>query len=109
MGRWKWVGLEEVNATCVAAIFLKPNHLNPMKGKNVFSISEYHQLISLIKERVNTIDRNDQKRIRDKMRKIGFYGGDDFGVIDMNVEKFENLIRTGQIKIIGLESAKSSA
>lgn len=33
------------------------------------------------------------------MRKIGFYGGDDFGVKDMTLEKFNKLIKENIIKI----------
>lgn len=97
------------NTTCVAAIFLNPNHLNPMKPIKEFSISEYHELIRLIKIRVNTVPKNEQKKIRDEMRAIGFFGGRDFGIKDMTVEKFEDLISRGLIMITGLELAKSSA
>ena len=33
------------------------------------------------------------------MRRIGFCGGDDYGIVDMTVEKFDDLIRTKQIII----------
>ena len=33
------------------------------------------------------------------MRKLGFYGGDDFGIKDMTIEKFEKLIEDEKIKI----------
>jgi hypothetical protein len=34
------------------------------------------------------------------MRKIVFYGSDDFGIIDLQPDDFENLIKSGRIKII---------
>ncbi len=33
------------------------------------------------------------------MRRIGFFGGDDFGIKDMTIEKFDELIRTKRIII----------
>src|SRR3989339_666872 len=71
-----------------------------MKGKNTFTKSEIYDLRNLIKLRVKA-DRNQQKSIRNKMRNIGFYGKDDFDIIDLQPSDFENLITSGQIKIIG--------
>ena len=71
-----------------------------MKGKNVFTRSEIEYLKELIKERC-TADSSKQKGIRAKMRKVGFYGKDDFGITDMTIEKFEELINSGAIKVIG--------
>ena len=69
-----------------------------MKGKNVFKSSEIKQLQELISLRVKaTPDK--QKGIRQKMRNIGFYGGDDFGITDMTLEKFQKLIECGKITI----------
>lgn len=70
-----------------------------MKGKNEFTKAEVADLRRLINQRCNA-DRGEQKKIRDKMRKIGFYGRDDFGITDMSVEKFDNLIASGEIKIV---------
>ena len=70
-----------------------------MKGKNVFTQSEISQLESLIRQRC-AASPNEQKGIRAKMRKLGFYGGDDFGVKDMTIEKFRKLIEDGDIKVI---------
>lgn len=75
------------------------NKNKKMKGKNKFTEAEISKLKMLIKERCNA-PSGKQKSIRDKMRRIGFYGGDDFYIKDMTVEKFENLIRDGRIKII---------
>ena len=69
-----------------------------MKGKNKFSTEEANELRMLIRQRCNA-DRTQQKSIRAKMRRIGFYGGDDFGINDMTVEKFDDFIRTKRIII----------
>lgn len=42
------------------------------------------------------------------MRNIGFYGKDDFGIIDLQPNDFENLITSGQIKIIGEDVSNNS-
>ena len=70
-----------------------------MKGENVFTQSEISQLESLIRQRC-AASPNEQKGIRAKMRKLGFYGGDDFGVKDMTIEKFRELIKDGRIRVI---------
>lgn len=71
-----------------------------MKGKNTFSAIEISELRSLIKERIKA-DRSRQKGIRAKMRRIGFYGSDDFGITDLQPADFEKLINSGRIKISG--------
>ena len=67
-----------------------------MKGKNAFTEQEIEELRELIRQRVKA-DSSMQKRIRDKMRAIGFYGRDDFGIVNMTVEKFDKLIAEEQI------------
>lgn len=67
-----------------------------MKGTNVFTKSEINELRELIRQRVKA-DRSKQKGIRDKMRAIGFYGRDDFDIVDMTVEKFDKLIADERI------------
>lgn len=74
-----------------------------MKGKDTSTSSEIADLRSLIKERVKT-DSSRQKGIRAKMRKIGFYGLDDFGKSDLQLADFEKLITSDVIKIIGQKS-----
>lgn len=69
-----------------------------MKGKDTFTKNEMARIKQLIIERCHA-PSSKQKAIRDKMRAIGFYGS-DFGIKDMTIEKFENLIRDGRIKII---------
>ena len=76
-----------------------------MKGKNAFTQEEKEELIFLIRKRCSA-SREEQKSIRSRMRRFGFFGGDDFGITDMTVEKFNNLISTGDIFIIG--ESKSS-
>jgi len=49
-----------------------------MKGKSTFSQGEANAIIALIRKKV-VADRNEQKRIRDKIRAIGFYAS-DFGI-----------------------------
>lgn len=70
-----------------------------MKGKNVFTKQEIEELRELIRQRVKA-DRNAQKRIRDKMRAIGFYGRDDFGIVDMTESDLDMLLESGRIKKI---------
>lgn len=67
-----------------------------MKGKNVFTELEIEALRELIRQREKA-DSSKQKPIRDKMRAIGFYGRDDFGIVDMTVEKFDKLIADERI------------
>lgn len=69
-----------------------------MKGKALFTKREVEQIVSLIRQRCSA-GRNEQKQIRAKMRKIGFYGQDDFGIFDMTEEKFIRLIESGRIKV----------
>jgi len=73
---------------------------NTMKGKNIFTQTEIQELRDLIKQRISA-DRSRQKSIRAKMRRIEFYGQDDFGITDLQPSDFEMLINSGRIKIIG--------
>ena len=52
-----------------------------IKGKKVFTKTEIEQLLQLIKER-RQAPSDKQKSIRNKMRKLGFYGRDDWGITD---------------------------
>ena len=70
-----------------------------LKGKKVFTKQEADTLRTLIKLRVKA-DRSEQKRIRDnKMREIGFYGRDDWGIVNCQLKDFERLISDGSIII----------
>lgn len=69
-----------------------------IKGKNTFTTEEIALIKKYIQERVKA-EPSAQKGIRDKMRKIGFYGS-DFGIYDCQVSDLEGLIRSGRIKVI---------
>jgi hypothetical protein len=71
-----------------------------LKGKDTFTSDEISRLEDLIKLRLVT-PASEQKTIRQKMRKIGFYGRDDWGIIDMQLSDLKRLIDTGKIKVIG--------
>jgi hypothetical protein len=49
-----------------------------MKGKSTFTRTEADEIYRLIEEKL-TADSNGQKRIRDRIRKLGFYAS-DFGI-----------------------------
>ena len=70
-----------------------------MKGRYVFTKSEINELRELIRQRVKA-DRSKQKGIRDKMRAIGFYGRDDFGIVDMTESDLDMLLESERIKKI---------
>lgn len=70
-----------------------------MKGKNAFTEQEIEVLRGLIRQRVKA-DSSKQKSIRDKMRAIGFYGRDDFGIVDMTESDLDMLLESGRIKKI---------
>ena len=72
-----------------------------MKGKNVFTQKEINELKRLITLRVNSTNKSEKKKLRDNMRKIGFYGRDDFGINDCKVADLERLISIERIKVIG--------
>lgn len=69
-----------------------------MKGKNTFTQTEINQLEKLIQLRVNA-DPSEQKTIRNQMRKIGFYGRDDFGILDLKLCDLKQLRQLGRIKV----------
>lgn len=72
-----------------------------MKGKNIFTQKDIDELKRLITFRVNSTNKSEKKKLRDVMRKIGFYGRDDFGITDCQVTDLERLISDGRIKVIG--------
>ena len=76
-----------------------PKPKGVMKGKNTFTISEIESIKKLIIEKINETPYN-QKRIRDKIRKIKFYFSDFSNKKGYTVEDFEQLINSGEIKII---------
>ena len=76
-----------------------------MKGKNEFTQIEINEIVDLIRQRC-LADSDEQKNIRNKMRRIGFYGRDDFGIFDMTEEKFYRLIESKKIIIKDSSKAK---
>ncbi len=70
-----------------------------MKGKDTFTKQEIKKLEELIVLRTNT-PSSAQKQIRDKMRELGFYGRDDWGISNLQVTDLHLLIKTGRLKII---------
>ena len=69
-----------------------------MKGKKEFTKAEIEQLLQLIKERKQTLSSK-QKSIRDKMRKLGFYGRDDWGITDCTESDLMQLINNRKITV----------
>ena len=49
-----------------------------MKGKNTFTQSEVNQITELIEKKLKA-NKEDQKKIRDKIRSLGFYSS-EFGM-----------------------------
>lgn len=78
-----------------------------MKGKNVFTESKVSRLRELIAELARTSGQSRKKKIRDKMRNIEFYIS-DWGINDCQPEDFENLIRTGRIKVIPSAASRTA-
>ena len=69
-----------------------------MEKRTKFTHKEISILESLIKQRIKA-DRTEQKSIRNKMRKIGFYGS-HFGLSDLQPSDLNNLIRSKRITIV---------
>lgn len=68
--------------------------------KTTYTSREIEQLKDLIRQRVKAVGKSAQKRIRDKMRDLGFYGS-DFGIYDCQIYHLEGLIQSGTIKVVG--------
>lgn len=66
--------------------------------KRNFTKDQIEKLRSLIEQRCSA-DRNTQKVIRTQMRGMGFYGEKCFGIKDMTIPKFNELISRGLITI----------
>jgi hypothetical protein len=69
-----------------------------MKGRKIFTETEIAELKRLIILRNKTAP-SAQKAIRQKMRNIGFYGKDDWGINDLQLSDLETLINSGRITI----------
>ena len=75
--------------------------MKKLKGKTIFTQAEIKRLKELILHRTATKSKSEQKKFRDKMRRIGFYSRDDFGIIDCQVTDLNRLISEGKITVIG--------
>jgi hypothetical protein len=82
--------------------------MKKLKGKDEFTADTINKLEELIKLRIKT-PSSGQKSIRQKMRNLGLYGQDDWGITDMQVSDLHSLIKSGRIKIIGGNYQPSSA
>jgi len=68
--------------------------------KTTFTKNEYNELKKLISKKV-LADRNEQKKIRNSIRKIGFHFSDFSSKKGYDISDLENLVRLGEIKIQG--------
>ena len=77
------------------------SHQHPLKGKDTFTQSEINRLYQLIHQRSSCPrpDKNTQKKLRDQMRSIGFFGGDDWGINNCQEHHLTELINSGKIKV----------
>ncbi|MBA0882347.1 GIY-YIG nuclease family protein [Flavobacterium undicola] len=82
--------------------------MKELKGKNEFTADTIKKLEDLITLRIKT-PPSGQKSIRQKMRNLGFYGKDDWGITNFQISDLHSLIKTGLIKIISENFKPSSA
>lgn len=75
-------------------------------SKRTFTKSQIKQLEELITLRVSS-PRSQQKHIRQQMRDIGFYGGKEFGITGMTLEKFHDLIKRKEITVVDDDKSDS--
>ena len=75
---------------------IKDRVMKDLKGKDTFTQSEINKLEELIQIR-NYTPSSEQKGIRDKMRKLGFYGRDDWGITNLQLGDLQSLIKTKEI------------
>ncbi len=71
-----------------------------MKGKREFTDYEANQIRKLIRQKLMA-SKNEQKTIRNRIRSFGFYYSDFSSKKGYTVQDFDNLIITGEIKIVG--------
>jgi hypothetical protein len=81
----------------------KTRIMRELKGKNTFTMSEIKKIEELIRLRNNT-PASGQKNIRQKMRNIGFYGQDDWGITNLQLDDLHRLIKNKEIIVIGTNS-----
>lgn len=81
------------------AIVLTSNRRAIMKGKNKFTTAEIDEIKRLINKKI-VATKDEQKRIRDRIRDIGFYFSDYSSKKGYTVADLEELIRAGVIKVV---------
>ena len=74
-----------------------------MKGKKIFTSEEVFKIKELIRLKLQS-SNNEQKGIRAKIRRIGFYWEEfhqktEIPKVEYNIENFEELIRNRNITI----------
>ena len=71
-----------------------------MKSKTNFTKREYETIVQLINEKLKANYKNEQKSIRNEIRKIGFYFEDFYDrSVTYDIDAFLNVINSGKIKI----------
>lgn len=78
-----------------------------MKGKTEFTEFEANQIRKLINQKLMA-STNEQKSIRNKIRSFKFYFSDFSSKKGYTVQDFENLIKSGEIKIVGKGKSENS-
>ena len=73
-----------------------------MRRKTEFTEFEANQIRKLINKKL-IASNNEQKTIRNKIRSFGFYFSDFSSKKGYTIQDFENLIKTGVIRIVGQE------
>jgi hypoxanthine-DNA glycosylase len=71
-----------------------------MSRKNTFTATEIDEIKRLINKKV-VASKDEQKRIRDRIRDIGFYFSDYSSKKGYTVADLDELIRNGAIKVVG--------
>ena len=79
-----------------------------LKGKDKFTTNEIKKLEELINFRIKT-PPSGQRAIRQKMRNLGFYGQDDWGITDLQIADLHLLIESGRIKVLEDNSSLSAS
>ena len=78
-----------------------------MARKIKFTEFEANQIRKLINKKL-IASNNEQKTIRNKIRNLGFYFSEFSTKKGYTVQDFENLIKTGKIKIVGQEITENT-
>lgn len=78
-----------------------------MRRKTEFTEFEANQIRKLINKKL-IASNNKQKTIRNRIRSFGFYFSDFSSKKGYTVQDFENLIKTGEIKIVGQEITENT-